>query len=52
MPIKLLKIYENIKIKHDLKETEKEIEVLEKELVYIDNLRWGSKNENNLKLLK
>ena len=52
LPIKILKIYENIKIKHDMRKTEKEIEVLEKELVYIDNLRWVSKDENNLKLLK
>ena len=27
-------------------------DILEKELVYIDNLRWVSKDENNLKLLK
>ena len=41
-----------MKISYELKQVEKEIEVLEKELIYVDSLRWGKRNNEDLKLLK
>ena len=52
LPTNIFKLIENIKTNYDLKELEKEIEVLEKELLYVDQLRWNKKNNEDLKLLK
>ena len=41
-----------MKISYELKQVEKEIEVLEKELIYVDSLRWSKENNQDLKLLK
>ena len=52
LPTNIFKFIENIKTNYDLKELEKEIEVLERELIYVDQLRWNKKNNEDLKLLK
>ena len=52
LPTNMFKFIENIKTSYDLKELEKEIELLEKELLYIDQLRWNKKSNEDLKLLK
>ena len=48
---KLLKYGEHLRLKYDLNETQKEIEVLEKEILYVDHLRWNEKDNDHLKLL-
>tara|TARA_B100001057_G_scaffold20494_1_gene18897 strand:+ start:585 stop:926 length:342 start_codon:yes stop_codon:yes gene_type:complete len=52
LPTKLLKYSEYLKLKYELKETQKEIEVLEKEVLYVDHLRWNEKDNDHLKLFK
>ena len=52
LPTKILKFFQFIKLKYELEETEKEIEVLEKELLIVDHLRWNKKDNDHLKLSK
>jgi hypothetical protein len=52
LPTKLLKFIQFIKLKYELHETKKEIEVLEKEILYIDHLRWNKEDDEHLKLFK
>ena len=52
LPTKLLKYGEYLRLKYDLNETQKEIEVLEKEILYVDHLRWNEKDDDHLKLFK
>ena len=52
LPTKLLKYGEYLRLKYDLNETQKEIEVLEKEILYVDHLRWNEKDNDHLKLFK
>lgn len=52
LPTKLLKFIQFIKLKYELHETKKEIEVLEKEILYIDHLRWNKQDGEHLKLFK
>ena len=52
LPKKILKFFQFIKLKYELEETEKEIEVLEKELLIVDHLRWNKKDNDHLKLSK
>ena len=52
LPTKLLKYGEHLRLKYDLNETQKEIEVLEKEILYVDHLRWNEKDNDHLKLFK
>ena len=46
------KIFQFLKIKYELKETEMEIKVLRDEMIYIDHIRWNKKEEKSLKILK
>ena len=48
----MLKLFQFFKIKSDLKEIEMEIKVLQDEMIYIDHIRWNTKEEKNLKILK
>ena len=52
LPTKILKFFHLLKLKYELEETEKEIEVLEKELLIVDHLRWNKKDNDHLKLSK
>ena len=52
LPTKLLKYCEYLRLKYDLNETQKEIEVLEKEILYVDHLRWQEKDKDHFKLFK
>ena len=52
LPSIIFKFLESMKISYELKQVEKEIEVLEKELIYVDSLRWSKENNQDLKLLK
>ena len=52
LPTKILKFFQFIKLKYELEETEKEIEVLEKELLIVDHLRWNKKDNDHLKISK
>ena len=52
LPSNILKFFENLNFSYELKRLEKEIEVMEKELIYVDGLRWNKKENENFKLLK
>ena len=52
LPTKILKYFEFLKLKYELQETQKEIDILEKEILYVDQLRWNKKDNDNLKLFK
>ena len=52
IPTIMLKLFQFFKIKSDLKEIEMEIKVLQDEMIYIDHIRWNTKEEKNLKILK
>ena len=52
LPTKLLKYAEYFKLKYELNKIEKEIEVLEKEILYVDHLRWSRNDKEHIKLFK
>ncbi len=52
IPTIILKLFQFFKIKSDLKEIEMEIKVLQDEMIFIDHVRWNTKEEKNLKILK
>ena len=52
LPTKVFKLFNNIYTRYELKKMETEINVLKKELIYVDNLRWNKKDNLDLKVLK